>query len=389
MTSPPAKSGSATYVKHSSQGPFTLWCGLTFSGALKMLRMKPALSWNRWYRTALLPGSIVYNSLMAGIERLVHGQRIANTPLDPAPLIVLGHWRSGTTLLHNLLVDDARYSFANTYACIYPFHFLTTQSVVKPLTSWLLPKSRPMDNIPAGWDCPQEDEFALCLMTMTSPYVMALRPDRIETYGRFFNPANMTERERADFLAAMKTFFQKLAVRDPRPLCLKSPGHTFRIPMLHALFPQAKYVYIHRDPYAVYNSSVHLRRTMNDENGLGHREQVHLEREMLDVYEDCFHTYERDKALIPEGNLYEMRYETLDADPLGELERMYGALNLGGFADLRRTLEPKMAGVKEYKKNRYGEDREQQQAIYERLRFAYDRFGYPSPLEQESEQAVA
>lgn len=389
MSSSTAKNGSGTYVKHSSQGPFTLWCGLTFAGAMKMLRFRPALSWNRWYRTALLPGSFVYNTVLAGVESLLYGNRIARTQLDPAPLIVLGHWRSGTTLLHNLLAQDQHYSFPNTYSCVYPFHFLTTERVVKPLTGWMLPKSRPMDNIEAGWECAQEDEMALCLMTMASPYVMALRPDRFETYGRFFNPANMTTRERSDFLEAMRTFFKKLAVRDPRPLCLKSPGHTFRIPLLHELFPQAKYVYIYRNPYAVYNSSCHLRRTMNDENGLGHRDQVNLEAETLDVYEDCFRTYERDKALIPPENLYEMRYETLDANPLGELERMYDALNLSGFDQLRRTLEPKMKGVKEYKKNKYGEDREKQRQIYERLKFAFDRFGYPSPLQQPVEQAVA
>jgi hypothetical protein len=88
-----------------------------------------------------------------------------------------------------------------------------------------------------------------------------------------------------------------------------------------------------------------------------------------------------------------MRYETLDANPLAEIERMYSALDLGGFEDLRRTLEPKMKGVKEYKKNRYGEDRAKQQRIYERMRPVYERFGYPAPMERPAElpaeQAVA
>jgi len=336
-----------------------------------------------------LPGAIAFNTVMATWEKLWYGRKIAETKLPTAPLIILGHWRSGTTLLHNLLVNDQRYSFSNTYSCLYPSHFLSTESIVKPLTRWVLPKSRPMDNIEVGWDIPQEDEIAMCLMTMTSPYVMALRPDRFESYGRFFNPANMTEEERRNFVAAMKTFFQKLTIRDPRPLCLKSPGHTFRIPMLHELFPDARYVYIHRDPYTVFNSGVHLRRTMNEENSLGPCEQPNIEGEVLDVFEDCFHTYERDRALIPEGRLYEMRYETLDANPLAEIERMYSALDLGNFEALRRTLEPKMAGVKEYKKNRYSEDRDKQQRIYERLRAVYDRFGYPSPAERNAEQAVA
>jgi hypothetical protein len=384
--SPPAKPRSQ--AKHSSQGPFTLWCGATFSAARKLIKMHPAIRWNRWYRTALLPGMVAYNSLMGGLESLFYGKKIEQTQLDPAPLIVLGHWRSGTTHLYNLLCNDRRYSYSNTYQCIFPSHFLLTEPVIKPLTGWVLPKSRPMDNVPAGWECAQEDEFALCLMTMTSPYVMALRPDRIEAYGRFFNPANMTDAERREFVDAMRHFFKKLAIKDPRPLCLKSPGHTFRIPMLHEIFPNAKYVYLYRNPYAVYNSSCHLRRTMNEENSLGRCPQPNLEAETADVYEDCFRCYEKDKALIPPGNLYEMKYETLDANPLEELGKMYSSLNLGGFDELRKSLEPQLAGLKEYKKNKFDNDKEKQRQIYERLKFAFDRFDYPPP-HLETESAVA
>ena len=35
-----------------------------------------------------------------------------------------------------------------------------------------------MDNMAAGWDHPQEDEFALCNMGVPSPYLTIIFPNR-------------------------------------------------------------------------------------------------------------------------------------------------------------------------------------------------------------------
>jgi hypothetical protein len=37
----------------------------------------------------------------------------------------------------------------------------------------------------------------------------------------------------------------------PKPLLIKSPVHTARIPLLLRLFPKAKFIYMHRNPYEV------------------------------------------------------------------------------------------------------------------------------------------
>src|SRR5687768_18104609 len=43
---------------------------------------------------------------------------------------------------------------------------------------------------------------------------------------------------------------------------LKSPPHTCRVPTLLRLFPDARFVHIVRDPYAVYPSTLHLWRIL-------------------------------------------------------------------------------------------------------------------------------
>ena len=47
---------------------------------------------------------------------------------------IIGHWRSGTTMLHELLILDPRHTFPNTYQCFEPLHFLWTE--------WFVPRTR-------------------------------------------------------------------------------------------------------------------------------------------------------------------------------------------------------------------------------------------------------
>src|ERR687897_692102 len=64
------------------------------------------------------------NSAARCLEQLRYGAAIRKTEVQP-PLFVLGHWRSGTTLLHDLLAVDGRFACPNLYEVMYPHTFLT------------------------------------------------------------------------------------------------------------------------------------------------------------------------------------------------------------------------------------------------------------------------
>ena len=125
-------------------------------------------------RAAIVPSRIpmailvtifsILNSLLGVFQLIFFGRKIARTKIQDDPIFVIGHWRSGTTLLHELLVLDERHTYSDTYACFTPQHFLVSGWFLRPLLKVLLPRRRPMDNMAAGWDRPQEDEFALCNM---------------------------------------------------------------------------------------------------------------------------------------------------------------------------------------------------------------------------------
>ena len=373
---------SESSVKHSSQGPFFLWHGLTISKALKLLAMRPPIDFSRWYKLALMPGTATFSSIFAGLESLRFGAKVRKTEITDSPVFVLGFWRSGTTLLHNLISSDPQLCYPNYYQCLYPHHFLTTESWLAPPTARFLPATRPMDNVPVGWNMPQEDEIAMCVLSLASCYLQVVFHDNVEKYQRFHTMEDCTDAERKAWMDSLDYLIRKLTFKHQKRVVLKSPSHTFKIPYLLKLYPNAKFVYIYRNPYAVFKSAVHLRRTMYAENGMCNPDYGDIEERVFELYELCFRDYERHKLLIPEGNLSEVRFEDFEQDPMSHLERIYGEIGLDGYDALRQKIAPQMAELKRYKKNLFKPDPERMEKVYSRLRDAFDRYGYPSPMEE-------
>ena len=66
------------------------------------------------------------NTAMEAMQRALLGRRVARTQLVEAPIFIVGHWRSGTTLLQELMVLDDRFTCPTTYQCFAPNHFLVS-----------------------------------------------------------------------------------------------------------------------------------------------------------------------------------------------------------------------------------------------------------------------
>jgi omega-hydroxy-beta-dihydromenaquinone-9 sulfotransferase len=375
-------------IHRSTQGIFCLWHGLNARGWRNLLDLGiPLPSQHRLRRWSISALSRV-NSWHEFLERQFYGRTIDQTRIEHPPLFVLGHWRSGTTLLHNLLTLDPQFTYPNLYQCLFPGHFLLTEKVTTALTGWAIPKTRPMDNVAADWKMPQEDEFALLLRTLLSPYMLLAFQGQREIYGRMFDLVDLTDDEKALWNREFLLFLKKLTVRSPKPIVLKSPSHTYRIPQLLELFPDAKFVTICRDPYAVYNSTIHLRKTTFVENCLGVPNFEGLEEDAFVTYEHCIRRYEATKSLIPAGHLHELKFEDLEVDPLGEMQRVYEQLNLPGWDRVAPTIRDRMPELAAYRKNKFTMDPEAMRRVYERLRFAFDLYGYPSRLSGRDEAAA-
>jgi len=210
-----------------------------------------------WHRAAFVTLASCMNSFYRREEERLFSSRVRATEIAP-PLFVLGHWRSGTTHLHNLLAqDNNQFAHANTYQVVNPHTFLSTEQANTRRFAWMVPKTRPMDNMALDFQAPQEDEFAPCLMSLHSLYLGISFPRREEHYARYLTFEDVPPAEIEQWKSAFVEFMRKLSFKYHRPLVLKSPPHTARIRILLDLFPDARFVFIHRDPYQVFQSCRH------------------------------------------------------------------------------------------------------------------------------------
>ena len=387
---PPVQSKSAgNGAKFDPQGFFCVWHGSSFGNWMRLLATRPPIHWSRLHKIISVTGLSILNSCSNLCESVIFGQRIARQAIDKPPVFILGHWRSGTTLLHNLITLDSQFTFPNLYEVMFPANFLLTEKLVTSVAGSLIPKTRPMDNVEAGFHMPQEDEVGLLLLSGLSPYLMLAYPNDPAKYEKYFELTDLPTADLARWKERFLYFMKKLTIKHDKPIVFKSPTHTFRIPVLLDMFPNAKFIYIYRDPYAVYNSSMHLRRTLFAENGLSKIVMdERMQEDALQMYTHCVETYERTKSLIPQGNLHEIRFEDLEADPMGELHRVYQGLGLNGWENLEPEIQRKLPELTRYRKNSFNMDENLMRRVYSRWKAAFDRYGYPSRL-PEHEAATA
>jgi hypothetical protein len=306
-----------------------------------------------------------------------YGNIPSKTKIDKPPVFIIGHWRTGTTLMHELMILDPRNTFPNTYHCLDPNHFLLTEEIFKNYFNFLLPSKRPMDNMEAGWDRPQEDEFALCMMGQPSPYLSIAFPNNPETDPNAFEIEKLHPKVKASWKKAFGRFLSEITFTDNRRLVLKSPTHTARIPTLLEMFPDARFIHIVRDPYVVYPSTVNLWKSLHRTHGMQTPAFQGIEEKVLREFELLYGCVERDKKLVAPNRFIEIRYEDLMQDPFSHMEQIYEKLELGDIRPLVPHLKEYLDNRKDYKTNKYKSlKRRVVREINERWGHVIDRYGY-------------
>jgi omega-hydroxy-beta-dihydromenaquinone-9 sulfotransferase len=327
------------------------------------------------------------NSFMAKLQALSQAEALKKAEIL-APIFLLGFWRSGTTFLHELFCCDVRFGFPSTYACMNPAHFLLTEKNFQQRAR-TQPTLRPMDNMRYSWASPQEDEFALLCMGAPSPYEALLFPSLMSNPRVLVDVRCRTNEEQQRWGETLQLFLRMLTVQQGKAMVLKSPPHGFRLPLLAALFPQARFVVIERNPYEVFASNLKLWHTLMGMYSLENFTPQEIEAFVLASYLIHEEAITEGMRGLGAGRVTRVRYEDLVRDPLGQMERMYSDLAVTDFEGARPALERHVASTAEHRRNRFALSEAQNAAVEKAWGSLIGEKGYEWPEEWVSSKTTA
>ncbi len=289
------------------------------------------------------------------IQFLIFGKRIKKTVISKDPVFILGHYRSGTTYLQKLMVSDKQFGFLTNYDGLFPnsnllfgrrIHYLF-QGIINTfkIKNPFFHQSKVQLSEPD-----EEDDYLMNKASAYSAYWGLVFPKRWREWlngsPQFLNQEYFNGWKR-EYLKTVKyaTFKNK-----GKQLVLKSPPNTERIRVLLQLFPQAKFIYICRNPYHLYSSTINMwKNAILSYYSLQEISDKELDEIVFEHFIYLMEQYEKDKVLISDGNLVEISYEELKADSFNTIRTIYSKLDLPGFELAANDLLHQLEIEKEYR----------------------------------------
>ncbi len=344
----------------------------------RQLKRNNTLSKEYLSRKRKIDRFVCLSSPLQSLQSALFRRKIERISLeDKAPLFILGHWRSGTTHLHYTLAQDERFDYLCNYQT-YIFNIaLLSKSRVKRLTARFFPETRPQDNVKISPNDPAEEEQALCLSSVHSGIHSFFFPQNRTYFDKYNLFKSISAEEKLawqkDYHFVLQSIMQYGA---QKPLLLKNPHNTGRVKELLELYPDAKFIFLHRNPYQVYKSTIHLFNKLVESQYLQTISQQELHDLVLYNYRTTHQKYLEEKKLIPSKQLFEVSFDELE-NGLSCIENIYKALDLPDFSTVKSKIQNYLDSLKDYKKNTFVDlPPEIKQNINKAWGFFFEAYGY-------------
>jgi len=313
-------------------------------------------------------------------DRLYFRKKISRYRLSHPPLFIIGHWRSGTTLLHSMLARDPQFGYVTTYHSVLP-HNLASKKLFKVFMRPYMPISRPGDGAAIELETPQEDEYALSNSSRLSLYHFFYFPAHAAEYYRQavrFQDISPAERDRWKS-AYLRLVIKSLLNTGGQRALVKNPVHTGRTGILTEIFPDAKFVFLIRNPVMVYLSTRKFLNELLATTAFEMPDEQQVRELVLENYRQLIGDYLDARSRLDPGQLMEIRFEDLLSDPFSSLKDIYGKFGLPGFGSMAPVFRSFSRKQRRHRLNTYSIEEDELDHVLESLGFAMQEWGYDVP----------
>lgn len=323
------------------------------------------------------------------VQNVLFAKRIEKTEVTSNPIFILGHFRSGTTLIHKYLISDYRFGFLTYYDSLFPnTSLIFGKKVVKYIQfiANIFRIKNPFfhDNIIKLTEPDEEDDYLMNKISPYSAYWGIIFPCHWEQW--LNSGSQLTE---IDYINGWMKAYQKI-IRvitykcHGKQLILKSPPNTGRLRLLLTMYPDSKFIFIRRNPYEVYYSTLNMwKRAILKYYSVQKISEEKLDEIIFGHYRHLMECYDRDKCLIKHGNLTEVSYEELRANPFSTIERIYTKLQIPDFQLAIKSLSDRIDHEKKYTTFHHNFSPEKLETIRMQWATYIDRWGYQKPAIQQ------
>jgi len=322
---------------------------------------------------------IVLTQPFQWLQYLLFNSKIKQTDINKKqPLFILGHWRSGTTHLHYILSKDEQFSYLTNYQSFLLNVSLIGRTWLKVILSPLLPDKRPQDNVKLTVDSPAEEEQPFSNCSTKAGIHSFFFPQNSDYHEKYHLFKNISPEEKREWQQDYVYLLKKIAfVNGSRQLLLKNPHNTGRVNELLELFPQGKFVFIHRNPYEIYQSMQHHFEKVISTQFLQDYSAEEIHERILYVFETMLQKYLNEKDLIPKNQLFEIAYAELEQQPMPIIQNLYHQLALPNYENAKSSIVEYLSSVKQYERNNFKNlDKKTIQDINTRWKFAFEIWNY-------------
>lgn len=318
----------------------------------KLFRENKISKHKRWMRFKIYLFATL-TQLFILLQRLIYTSKLKKVDfINNPPVFILGHWRSGTTHLHYLMAKDPNMGYVNNFHGFMITLCLLGKGWLDKFLARFVPDRRPMDNVGMDMFSPSEEDQSVANISTSVGVLSFFFPKNRSYFNRFTTFRDASDQDKADFAKAYDEVLRIVTVSNKgKRLLLKNPANTARPTELLQFYPGSKFVFIHRNPYDVYRSTLILQKKMTQTQYLQDMTDADINNMIFENYNELMKAYiEKKKQLVP-ADIIEISFDELNEDPIGTMQRVYTQLGLPDFEKALPEMQAYLDSVENYERN--------------------------------------